>query len=543
MSQLPTLNQQLNQGGFYPGMPGHGPMPNPHGPPPQQNWNQQPGGYPVFDPHGGFPGHGHGYGHGHHPHGNWNQYPQENQQPQQPSQEQQPPQGNQPPYGQQPAYQPQQPQTGYQPQPGYPPQQPQPGYQPPQPGYPPQQPQPGYQPPQPGYPPQQPQTGYQPQQPQQGYQPSQPGYPPQQPQQSQPGYPPQQSQQSQPGYQPQPAYAQPQYQPYQYGFAGEIRDMKNRYKMNFPDDQIDNSLEEAKNKKRMYPFPEPETNYVKYDQNGKSYIASTHGFPFAHSDNKQYYDTRNDSNSYDGTAKHLIKVCLLSVKFKFNHVKPGNYKLFLNQCFEEEKIKGQLNFRIFVCDKEIFCDNQFPNDDMVKRKQLSEYYVRDIKREDFDMSKLDQNGDGIIRIEFGGNDGKSWKKGWTIDGARLQCLDEQSQGYSQPGQGFPPQQQPAYAQQQGFPPQQQPAYAQQQGYPGYYPQYPGYQQYGFAGEIRDMKNRYKMNFPDDQIDNSLEEAKSKKRMYPFPEPETNYVKYDQNGKSYIIINILYIFYI
>ena len=266
MSQLPTLNQQLNQGGFYPGMPGHGPMPNPHGPPPQQNWNQQPGGYPVFDPHGGFPGHGHGYGHGHHPHGNWNQYPQENQQPQQPSQEQQPPQGNQPPYGQQPAYQPQQPQTGYQPQPGYPPQQPQPGYQPPQ----------------PGYPPQQPQTGYQPQQPQQGYQPSQPGYPPQQ------------SQQSQPGYQPQPAYAQPQYQPYQYGFAGEIRDMKNRYKMNFPDDQIDNSLEEAKNKKRMYPFPEPETNYVKYDQNGKSYIASTHGFPFAHSDNKQYYDTRND---------------------------------------------------------------------------------------------------------------------------------------------------------------------------------------------------------------------------------------------------------
>ena len=42
-----------------------------------------------------------------------------------------------------------------------------------------------------------------------------------------------------------------------------------------------------------------------------------------------------------------------------------------------------------------------------------------------------------------------------------------------------------------------------------------------------------MNFPEDQIDQSLEEAKSKKRMYPLPEPETNYVRYDEKGKTYI----------
>ena len=56
---------------------------------------------------------------------------------------------------------------------------------------------------------------------------------------------------------------------------------------------------------------------------------------------------------------------------------------------------------------------------MVKSKTLSEVFIKDIKYEDFDMSKLDKNGDAVIRLEFGGNDGKTWKKGWTIDGARL----------------------------------------------------------------------------------------------------------------------------
>ena len=387
-------------------------------------------------------------------------------------------------------------------------------YQPQQPGYPHfaanQGPPGGFpphgpwnQPPQGNQPPQQP--GYPPQQP--GYGPQQPGYA------QQPGYPPQQS-----GYAPQ------QYQPYQYGFANEIREMKNKYGMNIPEDQIDQTIEEAKMKKRMYAFPEPETNYVRYDDKGKSYIACTHGFGFAHFDNPQFYDTKNDPNSYDGKAKHLIKVSWLNVKFKFNHVKPGNYKLFLNQSFENDKLKGQMKFKVFVTDREIFVDNQFPNDTMVKVNQLSEIYIRDIRREDFDMTKLDKNGDGVIRIEFEGNDGTSWKRGWLIDGGRLESMDQPSQpSYPPQQQGFAPQQ-PAYAQQQGFPPQQ----------PGYgYQPYQPYQQYGFANEIRDMRNRYGMNIPDDQIDQTLEEAKMKRRMYAFPEPETNYVKYDERGKSYI----------
>ena len=105
--------------------------------------------------------------------------------------------------------------------------------------------------------------------------------------------------------------------------------MKNRYGMNIPEDQIDQSIEEAKNKKRMFAFPEKETNYMRYDEKGKSYIASLHGFGFAHHDNPQYFDTKQDPNSYDGTAKHLIRVSWLDIKLKFHHVKPGNYKLIL----------------------------------------------------------------------------------------------------------------------------------------------------------------------------------------------------------------------
>ena len=168
----------------------------------------------------------------------------------------------------------------------------------------------------------------------------------------------------------------------------------------------------------MYAFPEKELNYIRYDPQGKSYIVSTHGFVFAHHDNKQYFDERNDPNSYDGTAKHLIKVAWLDIKLKFNHVKPGNYKLFLNQCFEGQSIRGQMTFRVFVCDRLIFEDKNFPNDQMVKVDRLSECYIRDIRREDFDMSKLDQNGDAVVRVEFGGNN-NGWKRGWTFDGAKL----------------------------------------------------------------------------------------------------------------------------
>ena len=55
---------------------------------------------------------------------------------------------------------------------------------------------------------------------------------------------------------------------------------------------------------------------------------------------------------------------------------------------------------------------------MIKDKNLTEHFICDIKRQDFDMNKLDQNGDAIVKVVIVGKD-NSWKKGWTFDGLRL----------------------------------------------------------------------------------------------------------------------------
>ena len=92
--------------------------------------------------------------------------------------------------------------------------------------------------------------------------------------------------------------------------------------------------------------------------------------------------------------------------------------------------------------------------------------------------------------------------GWR----RLLDLDYQSSSQNQP------QFQPAYVQPQYPPyqpqyPPQQPGFSPQQQYSGYPPyqgvppqQYPPKPQFGFRNEIIDMKNKYGMNIPEEQID-------------------------------------------
>ncbi len=55
---------------------------------------------------------------------------------------------------------------------------------------------------------------------------------------------------------------------------------------------------------------------------------------------------------------------------------------------------------------------------MVKSKNLTEHYICNIKKQDFDYKKLDNNGDDSLRFEFDGND-QSWKKGWIFDAVRI----------------------------------------------------------------------------------------------------------------------------
>ena len=47
-----------------------------------------------------------------------------------------------------------------------------------------------------------------------------------------------------------------------------------------------------------------------------------------------------------------------------------------------------------------------------------------------------------------------------------------------------------------------------------------------------------MVIPEDEIDETEEEAKANKRMYAFKENK-NYIRYDERGKSYILISHFY----
>ncbi len=203
-------------------------------------------------------------------------------------------------------------------------------------------------------------------------------------------------------------------------FKYEILEFKNKYGINIPEDQIDPNLEEAKNKKRMYAFPEEQLNYLRYDDKGRSYIAPVYSFKPAYFDDKKYYDIIKDENSYDGTLTHLIKVCFLKVKLQFHHVKPGNYKLYLNHYFDNNaKLKEMVKIKVYIGEKEIFANDKFPDEELLKIDKLTETLICDLKKEDFELDKLDQNGDTVVRFEIYGNDGSSWKKGWFLDGVRL----------------------------------------------------------------------------------------------------------------------------
>ena len=167
----------------------------------------------------------------------------------------------------------------------------------------------------------------------------------------------------------------------------------------------------------MYRSPEKEM-FLRYDQKGKSYILATHSLPWAHKDNPNYYILKADPACFDGKATHLLNASWVTFKIGAKHIKPGNYQVFFNKAFEDPTIKGKLKFKIFVGDKEVFSSPSFPNDEMVKSKNLTEHYICNIKKQDFDYKKLDNNGDDSLRFEFGGND-QSWKKGWIFDAFRI----------------------------------------------------------------------------------------------------------------------------
>lgn len=249
-------------------------------------------------------------------------------------------------------------------------------------------------------------------------------YPPSQVPPQQQYIPPQQIPPSQQYTTPQQIPPQPQYTPPpqippqpQNEFRDKLLNLKKKYKLNIPEDQIDQNIEEAKSKKRMYEFTDFAGNYLKFDEKGKSFICSFQKKGF----NNRFFNAKNSPGSYNGTCLHLNQINKLNLSYCFSHVTPGNYKLFINQAFDNKNMMlGTMSLRVSISGKVIFTINNFPNNNMIKVRGLSEFYIRDIKKEDFYMTQLDQNGDGAVKIEFIGNNDKNLKRGWLIDGARLQ---------------------------------------------------------------------------------------------------------------------------
>ena len=216
----------------------------------------------------------------------------------------------------------------------------------------------------------------------------------------------------------------------------KIRKIKSKYKFKIYQNEVDSTLKEAKIKKRRYKFPslnDKEVNYYQYDIDGNKYISIARTFGWAHKDTESYWREEKIEGSYekDSNVPYLITVCWLDTNFSFFHVKPNNYKLYINEHFIKfkrfkEKVTLQviINENIVIYNK-IFPDQQtFDNNNSDRdNSRLNEDFICYIKKEDFENAIKDENGDCKIKIQFN-QINNYWKGGWFIDGG---CLREITQ--------------------------------------------------------------------------------------------------------------------
>ena len=247
----------------------------------------------------------------------------------------------------------------------------------------------------------------------------------------------------------------------------KIRKFKSKYNLKIYQGEVDSSLKEAKIKKRRYKIHsvlehknvqekekendqekeneqkkeneqekeiEKEVNYYQFDIDGNKYISIANTFSWGHKDNISYWKEEKIDGSYIQNEKvpYLISVCWLDTKFTFFHVKPNNYKLYLNEHFiKNRNFKNRVVLRVIIDENLVIYQNKFP-DQLIfdnncgeeKQSKLKEDFICYIKKEDFNKGKKDENEEYIIKIEFNHENDSFWKGGWFIDGG---CLREITQ--------------------------------------------------------------------------------------------------------------------
>ena len=217
----------------------------------------------------------------------------------------------------------------------------------------------------------------------------------------------------------------------------KLRKLKTKYNLEIYQKEVDETEKEAKINKRRYKYSsEKDVNYYQYDIDGDAYIAIANTFSWTHKDNPQYWREVKIEGSYEpnGNVPYLKTVCWLDTKFTFFHVKPNNYKLFLNETF----VKGlgfikRVTIKVLIEDKIIY-EQKFPSKEMYnnnkstkKDSKLKEDFICLVKRDDFDSiineKKLDDNGECKVNVTFWHAD-DFWKDGWYIDGGCLRVIGQ-----------------------------------------------------------------------------------------------------------------------
>ena len=154
----------------------------------------------------------------------------------------------------------------------------------------------------------------------------------------------------------------------------KVRKLKSKYNFTIYQDEVDSTLEEAKMKKRRYKFSsqdDKEVNYYQFDINGNRYLSIARTFSWAHKNNEQYWREEKLEGSYetDQNVPFLNTVCWLDTNFSFFHVKPNNYKLYLNENF----INNYNRFIERVTLKVIIDENIITINDLSIRIELNKF--------------------------------------------------------------------------------------------------------------------------------------------------------------------------
>lgn len=217
----------------------------------------------------------------------------------------------------------------------------------------------------------------------------------------------------------------------------KVRKLKSKYKFTIYQNEVDSTLEEAKIKKRRYKFPsedDKEVNYYQFDINGNRYLSIARTFSWAHKNNELYWREEKLEGSYekDQNVPFLVTVCWIDTNFSFFHVKPNNYKLYLNENFisNYNQFKEKVMLKVIIDENIIIYEKRFPDKDTFNKNSnkkenaiLNEDFICHIKKEDFDKAKKDDNGDCKIKIQFNHLD-NFWKGGWFIDWGNLKEITQ-----------------------------------------------------------------------------------------------------------------------